>query len=228
MKIVPSGLIDTITQSAGGITIQNSYGGLQVHLKARQTKKKTVGQQRARAAFTNVQSSWGDLSPEEQETWNTAAGPGQSGFELYSSTNNKAVNQGLNIIPEKIAPVDPPTNDLVFSSESYVLTPGEREYDAIFVSPGANIPTSGWSPYVQWTGWILPSQYRFPEMRYKTAYPATEIINSENLRINVEEAFGSNMNNMIMGSKANFDVGIINNTTGQIFSYMIWNAVITP
>ncbi len=155
MKITPSGLIDKLVQSSGGTTIQNSYGGLQLHKKAYQRKKKTVNQQTVRAAFTNVQSSWGALTSEEQATWVAAADPGVSGFQLYSKTNNILVNASTTIINEYATPVTPPTNDLEFFSEAFNSATHPYTYALTLESPGNNLPTSGWLPYVKWTGWIL-------------------------------------------------------------------------
>lgn len=225
MKIIPSALIDTITQTSGGTTIQNSYGGLQLHKKAYQKKKKTVLQQNARSAFTNVQSNWGSLSSGEQDSWNAAADPGVSGFQLYSSTNNRLVNQGIAIIPEYVAPTIEPINDLVFDSETfnYVIPP--YYYQVRFTSALMLIPTSGWTSYIKWTGWITASEHRYPEAKLIVPAAAGGIINAGQIFIEITEEMSNTFRNFRAGSKAQFIVGLVNNTTGQIFTYLNYEAI---
>lgn len=220
MKIIPSALIDTLTQTSGGTTIQNSYGGLQLHKKAYQKKKKTVLQQNARSAFTNVQSSWGSLSSGEQDSWNAAADPGTSGFQLYSSTNNRLVNQGIPIINEYVAPVTPPTSDLELSGASYNYGPGARRYTAEFTSPDSLLPNSGWITYIQWTGWILPSEYRFPPAKLIVAQSGITTFTEDELIFTVGETTGTNMTKFMPGAKAIFTINLLNITTGQIFELL--------
>lgn len=228
MKITPSALIDELYKTSGGTTIQNSYGGLQLHRKAYQKKKKSPAQQKGRSTFTNVQSSWRDLTTEEQNTWITAAPSGTSGFELYSATNNLMVNQGINIIPEYVAPITPPTSDLEIESEAYSYTPGEKEYTADLSSPGNLLPTSGWIPYIQWTGWLAPGQYRFPSK--KLVIPQSNILSftDEEIIFRLREGQGTNMSNFTIGSKALFTVNLINTTTGQIAEMLQYQGGQTP
>ena len=225
MKVELSALVDSLSQSSGGITIQESYGGTQLHLKAYQKKKRTPKQQRTRMNFTAAQSGWRSLSPEEINSWNSAAGPGQSGFELYSSINNRLAAADLPIIPEYQSPVSPPTNDLVIESTQSNTTPGEKEYTVNLESPGSNFPVSGWTIYILWTGWITASQTRFPEMKLRVPQGNIGTPTDEGFAFSLAETTGTNMANFSTGSKANFDIGLINNTTGQVFSYMIFNAV---
>lgn len=221
MKIVPSALIDSITQTSGGTTIQNSYGGLQLHKKAVQKKRKTVAQQNARQAFTNVQSAWRDLSPEEQATWSSAAPSGTSGFELYSSTNNRLVNQGSNINNEYVAPVTPPTNDLEFYSATANYVEHPFYYNATYKSPGNNLPTSGWLAYIKWTGWIQGSQYRYPEPKFVVPQEGIIILDEDEIFFEITESMNSSFRNFQEGSKAQFIVGIMNTTTGQIEQLLV-------
>lgn len=227
MKIVPSGLIDTITQSSGGTTIQNSYGGLQLHKKAYQKKKKSNNQQKCRAAFTNVQSSWSALDSEEQGTWIAAAAPGQSGFELYSSTNNILVNQGIAIIPEYVTPVLPIVNDVIEGGGAYNFVTHPFYYNQNIESPLELLPTSGWIPYIKWSGWILESQYRFPEAKLIVPINVMDPINAERIFFEIQEKDSNTFANMKAGSKAQFIIAILNTTTGQIQELLNYQNTVT-
>jgi len=223
MIIIPSGLLDTIVQSSGGTTVQNGYGGLQLHKKAYQRKVKSFAQQQQRNNFTVAQTGWSDLTPTQQATWYAAAVPPQSGFELYSSTNNTLVASGIDIIPEYVTPVTPPTNDLVFGSANWAYPPDPPSAGLVFTSAGNNIPTSGWTPYVLWTKWIRPSVYRFPEIRFLVPTAAVGITSGE-YAIQLEEDEGVDMTNFQVGAKAKLILQLINNTTGQIFTYLTYEA----
>jgi hypothetical protein len=225
MKITPSGLIDTLTQTSGGTTIQNSYGGLQLHKKAYQKKKKTVNQQTVRAAFTNVQSTWGSLSPTDQATWNAATDPGVSGFQLYSATNNALVNAGSTIINEYATPTTDPINDLTFFSEAFNFASHPYTYELTLTSILNLIPTSGWNPYVKWTGWILGSQYRYPAARFTVPQAAFEALTTNFISFTIDESMSSSFRNFNENCKAQFIIGLINTTTGQTFEYLTYEAI---
>lgn len=225
MKIVPSGLIDSITQTSGGTTIQNSYGGLQLHKKAYQRKRKTVPQQTTRAVFANVQSSWGTLTPENQGTWNAAADPGTSGFQLYSATNNRLVGQGIPIISEYTSPVTPPVNDLEFEGSLYNFFPPDMFYIGGLESPGGEIPTSGWLPYVKWTGWTRTSQARYGPANFIVPQEAFFAFTAIDYAFQINASMNKSFRNFSEGCKAQFIIGIINTTTGQIFEYLTYEAI---
>lgn len=224
MKITPSGLIGSISQTSGGTTIQNSYGGLQLHKKAYQKKKKTVNQQAVRAAFTTVQSTWGSLSSDNQATWNAAADPGVSGFQLYSTTNNILVNAGSTIINEYTTPVTPPTNDLEYFSEAFNFEDHPYTYQLTLKSPGNNLPTSGWIPYVKWTGWILGSQYRYPAANFVVPKTASFGMTDEFLEFTMDESMNASFRNFNSTCKSQFIIGILNTTTGQIETLLTFEA----
>lgn len=225
MKIIPSALIDTITQTSGGTTIQNSYGGLQLHKKAYQIRKKSFNQQNRRSAFTNVQSSWGSLTTEEQETWNTATDAGVSGFELYSSTNNRLVSSGAGIIPEYVTPTIDPINDATAGAQTFNFSFHPFFYQLEITSTLMLFPTSGWNVYIKWTGWITGNQYRYPQAKLTIPQEAIAPINADSMFFQLDEPMSDTFRNFRNGSKAQFFIGIINTTTGQVFNYLTHNAI---
>src|SRR5258707_8042669 len=119
MIIIPSGLLDTIVQSSGSTTVQNGYGGLQLHKKAYQKKKKSFAQQAQRGNFGTTQQAWRALTTEQQEAWYAAAVPPQQGFQLYSETNNRLVATGVDIIPAPVTPVTPVIINTAFTSSTF-------------------------------------------------------------------------------------------------------------
>lgn len=216
MKITPSGLIDTLVQSSGGTTIQNSYGGLQLHRKAYQRKKKSLGQQNVRSAFTHVQSTWGSLTTEQQATWNAAADPGTSGFQLYSSTNNVLVNASQTIIPDYTNPITPVVVTIDGQGTIYEVGANGPQLVAILTSSDSSIPTSGWVAYVKWSGWIAPSQTRFPALSLTMSQENIGYTSNEEIILNWFNGGGNAPGPRDEFWKNMTQLNWLNTTTGQI------------
>lgn len=216
MIIIPSALIDTIKQTSGGTTIQASYGGLQLHKKAYQRKKKSVGQQRVRAVFTSVQSSWRNLTPEQIDTWNAAADPGISGFQLYSSTNNILVGFSGTGLTEYTMPVTPPTPVFDLTSQTYIHDPDEPVINILWSGSGGATVADGWWPRILFSGWISPSVTRFPPP--KLLWPQDSANTWDEDEINFQAYQGEFPDAYLPqeGQKCLVDLSYINLNTGQI------------
>lgn len=218
MKITPSGLIGSISQTSGGTTIQNSYGGLQLHRKAYQRKVKSVLQQAVRSAFTNVQSTWGTLTTDQQDTWNTATDPGTSGFQLYSSTNNILVNAGITPIPEYTTPVSNPP--LPFIPQTEQVFDGSGTTPTLDININYHyfdVPQGDWLPYYLWTGWIPSSRFRYPPIKKKMGPLAiSPFINNVDIIFTADPGVGGYP--PAEGYKMQWKEAYINTVTGQIFT----------
>lgn len=222
MIIIPSGLLDTIVQSSGGTTVQNGYGGLQLHKKAYQRKVKSSAQQAQRNNFTVAQTGWADLTPTQQATWYAAATPPQSGFELYSSTNNKLVASGLTIIPEYVMPITAFNPTLTNSLINYEVLDGMNRVQANWSCSfdEAEIDTNGWTFFFKWTGWINGSAYRYPDPRLAINIGSISIGSSSGIVDDITVVWTSvpdaSPGPINLLQKTKITMGWINAVTGQV------------
>lgn len=215
MIIIPSGLLDTIKQTSGGTTVQQGYGGLQLHKKAYQRKRKSFTQQQQRNNFTEVQTGWRDLTITDQEGWYSAATPPESGFELYSRTNNTLVAAGESIIPAYVSPVTPVVLNVSLTHSTFSSEPDGNHYTFAGNNSGDTIPQGDWITYIRWSGWISPSTFRFPETKLKIT---NDIVGTSGatIEITIEPAEVPNLQPPGEFWKAKIQFNALNTVTGQI------------
>lgn len=215
MIIIASGLLDTIVQSSGGTTVQNGYGGLQLHKKAYQRKVKSFAQQAQRNNFTVAQTGWRNLTTEQQESWYAAAVPPQSGFELYSQTNNVLVAAGEEIIPAYVMPVTPVIINTAFTGSTFAQEDDGNHLTIITTNSGDTIPQGDWIPYILYSGWIGPNVFRFPPTTLKIT---NDIVGTSGvlLEITIQPAVVPNLQPPGEFWKARFQFNALNTVTGQI------------
>lgn len=216
MIIIPSGLLDTIVQSSGGTTVQNGYGGLQLHKKAYQRKTRSAGQQKQRGNFTAVQTGWRNLSSTDQEGWYSAATPPQSGFELYSQTNNTLVAAGQEIIPAYVMPVTPIIINAEFQNSSFSVESDGNHLTIVAHNTGDALPATDWITNIHYSGWIAPSVYRFPQAKLKIPNDIIGLAGGNLIEITIEPAVTPTIQPPAEFWKANFQFSMLNTVTGQI------------
>jgi hypothetical protein len=216
MIVVPSGFLDTIVQSSGGTTLQRGYGGLQLHKKAYQRKVKTAAQQAQRNNFKAVQSGWSALTVTQQEGWYAAAVPPESGFQLYSRTNNSTVAAGGDIIPAYTTPVTPVIINADFQDSSFSAESDGNHLTIITHNTGDALPVTDWVTNIYYSGWIGPSVYRFPPARLKIPNSIVGLAGGDLIEITIEPEFNPNLQPPAEFWKANFQFSMLNTVTGQI------------
>jgi hypothetical protein len=166
MKVVfsGSGIVEMRGKAQGNI-IQDSYGGFQLRVLKQPYRRRNANTQLIRGNFASVQSAWRSLTDTDRMTWNTNAPSGVSGFNFYSSYNNKLVNAGQAPITSFVSPAaNPPIDSIVRFSGSYNTDPPSDVLDIQKESYQQLVPVSPWVPAFLWTGWVAPSQYSFPKI----------------------------------------------------------------
>lgn len=200
---------------AGSQIVQQSYGGFQLRNLVQPLKNPRYSQSLQRKRFQSGTKLWRGLSSLERDTWNTAAAPGQSGFELFCKTNLPLLTIGQSTLNSYVAPVGPPN---VSQFDNVVLA-----YDGPPVSVGGiwernsgnqSIPTAPWFPSFLWTGWIPGSQYKYPRIsKYLPVYNSPEPANSVFFFWN--ELQPENPTPQDTGYKCKFTERWINSSTGE-------------
>lgn len=228
MKVVFSGAaIVEMSGHAQGSIIQKSYGGYQLRNLVQPVRKRTPATQQRRLGFNTVQKSWAGLTNEERQTWIDNAPEGVSGFNYYSSINNKLQSSGLSLINEFTAPVpNPPGENLTEFIGAFDDSSGAVYFEWLKGNYYRTIPRPPWQPAFRWTGWIPPNRYQYPRMNKKFAQDSlSTVINGYYITFYNEVWPGSAP--PAEGWKMKYTETYINEDTGQLYTVGTYEVIAT-
>lgn len=215
MKITFGALITDGTGKLGGHAAQHGRAGAILRTIKQPSKSPTLGQSLRRQDTQVVAQSWRTLTESQRKSWNDNAPIGLSGFDFYMQINLRLLSISLPLLSSFIPPTTP----------QYVTTPLNQAMNVDFVDPYIigtiylfnnfnSFITTNWSLHILWTGWIPPSVYRYPKMTKVVQPLATQLLES-GITMNFDNTYPFGPIPTAPEYKAKFDIGFINNNTGQ-------------
>lgn len=215
MKITFGALMTDGAGKLGGHTAQHGRAGTILRTIKQPRKSPTLGQSLRRQDTQVIAQSWRTLTENQRKSWNDNAPIGLSGFDFYMQTNLRLLALSLPLLSSFIPPVDP----------NYVTTPINQAMNITF-DPEFIVGTiyflnnfftwiyDNWKPSILWTGWIPPSQYRYPKMNKLININDTDLQTS-GVQIFIDNTQQRGPIPPAEGYKAKFNLGFVNTQTGQ-------------
>lgn len=202
----------------GGQIIQDSYGGYQLRNIVQPLQQPKYRQSTNRIQFKTLTAQWRLLTNMQRGTWNAAADPGQSGFELFVKTNMPLRVSGLPILSSYVAPVSTIVTDAYLFDVAYEDGILGKTVTVTIASDDGSLPLTDWVPYFLWSGWIRNSQNRYPPM--KSRIPIASFIILDEFNWFMIFGGGISFANAPVEEfdKCKFTWGWLNQNTGQIVS----------